>query len=316
MVAKVFIDGAAGTTGLEIRERLSGRRDLDLLMLSDAGRKDAAARRAALNGTDIAILCLPDEAAREAVSLIENPAVRAIDASTAHRVAPGWAFGFPELEPGGYEKIARAARVSNPGCYSTGFLAAARPLIRAGLIPDDYPYTVNAVSGYSGGGRAMIEEFEKTDSPVHTHAVVRSYALTLAHKHVPEMTVHGGLKHPPVFSPSVGRYYRGMIVDVPLQLWAMAKPPATADLHAVLVEAYRGRPFVEVASLAECAGLKTLDAELLKNTNRLKLYVFGNEKTGQARLVALLDNLGKGASGAAVQNLNIMLGLPETAGLM
>lgn len=315
MVAKIFIDGAAGTTGLEIRERLAGHPDLHLLQISDAARKDAAARRAALNGADIVILCLPDEAAREAVSLIENPGVRVVDASSAHRVAPGWVYGFPELEPDGYEKIARALRISNPGCYSTGFLAAVRPLVRAGLIPDDYPYTVNAVSGYSGGGRAMIEEFEKTGSSAHTLAVVRSYALSLAHKHVPEMTVHGGLKHPPVFSPSVGRYYRGMIVDVPLQLWAMAKPPAISELHAALTEAYRGRPFVEVASRAECAELKTLDAELLKNTNWLKLYVFGNERTGQVRLVALLDNLGKGASGAAVQNLNIMLGSPETTGL-
>lgn len=316
MTATVFIDGAAGTTGLEIRERLAGRRDLALLQLSDAERKDAAARRTVLNEADIVILCLPDEAAREAVALIENPSVRVIDASTAHRVAPGWVFGFPELEPDGYEKIASAARVTNPGCYSTGFLAAVRPLVRAGLLPADYPYTVNAVSGYSGGGKAMIEEFEKRGSPDYTQTVVRTYALTLAHKHIPEMTIHGGLKHSPVFSPSVGRYYRGMIVDVPLQLWAMPKPPAIADLHEALVEAYRGRRFVEVASIEECMERKTLDAELLKNTNRLKIYVFGNEKTGQARLVTVLDNLGKGASGAAVQNLNIILGLPETTGLV
>ena len=316
MVAKVFIDGAVGTTGLEIRERLSGREDLALVQLPEQARKDLAARKAALNAADVVILCLPDEAAREAVALIETPSVRVIDASTAHRVAPGWAFGFPELEPDGYEQLASAARVSNPGCYSTGFLAAVRPLVRAGLIPDDYPYTVNAVSGYSGGGKAMIAEFENRDAPDFTRTVVRSYALTLGHKHVPEMMVHGGLKHPPVFSPSVGRYYRGMLVDVPLQLWAMRKAPAIADIHAALVEAYRGRPLVEVASTEECAGLKTVDAELLANTNRLKLFVFGNEKTGQARLVALLDNLGKGASGAAVQNLNIMLGLPETTGLV
>ena len=316
MVAKVFIDGAVGTTGLEIRERLSGREDLALVQLPEQARKDLAARKAALNAADVVILCLPDEAAREAVTLIETPSVRVIDASTAHRVAPGWAFGFPELEPDGYERLAAATRVSNPGCYSTGFLAAVRPLVRAGLIPTDYPYTVNAVSGYSGGGRAMIAEFENREAPDFTRTVVRSYALTLAHKHIPEMTVHGGLKHPPVFSPSVGRYYRGMLVDVPLQLWAMRNGPSIADIHAALVEAYRGRRFVEVASLEECAELKTLDAELLANTNRLKLFVFGNEKTGQARLVALLDNLGKGASGAAVQNLNIMLGLPETTGLV
>ncbi|MDE3116838.1 MAG: N-acetyl-gamma-glutamyl-phosphate reductase [Pseudomonadota bacterium] len=316
MVARVFIDGAAGTTGLEIRERLAGRRDLALIQISEAQRKDAGARRAALNEADLVILCLPDEAAREAVSLIENPAVRVIDASTAHRVAPGWVFGFPELEPDGYEKIAAAKRVTNPGCYSTGFLALVRPLVRAGLLPADYPYTVNAVSGYSGGGKAMIAEFENAEAPEYTRTVVRSYALTLAHKHIPEMTERGGLAHPPVFSPSVGRYYRGMLVDVPLQLWAMANRPTPAELHATLAEAYRGRSLVEVAGPAEVAQLKTLDAEALAGTNRIRLHVFGNEKTGQARLVALLDNLGKGASGAAVQNLNVMLGLPETMGLV
>jgi N-acetyl-gamma-glutamyl-phosphate reductase len=315
MAPKVFIDGAAGTTGLEIRERLAGRTDIDLVALPQAQRKDAAARRAALNGADIVILCLPDAAAREAVSLIENASVRVIDASTAHRVAPDWAYGFAELEPDGYERIAGAARVSNPGCYPTGFLAIVRPLLRAGLIADDYPYTVNAVSGYSGGGKAMIAEFEDRDAPGYTQAVVRAYALSLMHKHVPEMTVHAGLKHAPVFSPSVGRFYRGMLVEVPLQLWAMPGRPALPDIHAVLSEAYRGRALVEVAGLAECAELKTLDAEALANSNRLKLYVFGNEKQGQARIVAVLDNLGKGASGAAVQNLNIMLGLPETTGL-
>ena len=316
MVARVFIDGAAGTTGLEIRERLEGRRDLALLRLSEAQRKDAGARRAALNEADLVILCLPDEAAREAVALIKNPAVRVIDASTAHRVAPGWAFGFPELEPDGYEQIAAAKRVTNPGCYSTGFLALVRPLVRAGLLPADYPYTVNAVSGYSGGGKAMIAEFENAEASDYTRTVVRSYALTLAHKHVPEMTERGGLAHPPVFSPSVGRYYRGMLVDVPLQLWAMKNRPKPAELQAALAEAYRGRPLMEVASPADVAQLKTLDAEALAGTNRIRLHVFGNEQAGQARLVALLDNLGKGESGAAVQNLNVMLGLPETTGLV
>lgn len=316
MTARVFIDGAAGTTGLEIRERLAGRSELELVQLSDAERKEAAARKAALNAADLVILCLPDDAAREAVSMIDSPGVRVIDASTAHRVAPHWVFGFPELEPDGYERLAVAPRVTNPGCYSTGFLAAVRPLVRAGVIPDDYPYTVNAVSGYSGGGKSMIAEFEDQDAPAYTRTVVRTYALTLAHKHVAEMTQRGGLKYPPVFSPSVGRYYRGMLVDVPLQLWAMPKRPAIADLHAVLSEAYAGRPLVEVASLDEAVSLKTLDAEALAGTNKLKLYVFGNEKTGQARVVSLLDNLGKGASGAAVQNLNVMLGLPETTGLI
>jgi N-acetyl-gamma-glutamyl-phosphate reductase len=316
MTTRIFVDGAAGTTGLEIHERLAARKDLTTIRLADAERKDARARMRALNEADIVILCLPDEAAREAVGLIQNPDVRVIDASTAHRVAPGWVFGFAEFEPGNYEAIASAKRLTNPGCYSTGFLALVCPLVRAGLVPADTPLSVNAVSGYSGGGRAMIEEFEKSDSPNHVDTVVRTYALNLAHKHVPEMMERAGLKHPPVFSPSVGRYYRGMIVDVPLQLWSLPGSPSAAEVHGVLRETYRGRPFVEVASLDETAALKTLDAELLKNTNKLKLYVFANEKTKQARLVAVLDNLGKGASGAAVQNLNIMLGLPETTGLL
>lgn len=316
MVAKVFIDGAAGTTGLEIRERLAGRRELSLVQLSEAGRKDTRARTAALNAADIVILCLPDEAAKEAVGLIENDGVRVIDASTAHRTAPGWVYGFPEFEPGQYERVANAKRITNPGCYSTGFLALVRPLVRAGLVPPEYPSTVNAVSGYSGGGKTMIDEFENRNSPNYVETVVRTYALTLAHKHVPEMTERAGLKHAPVFAPSVGRYYRGMIVEVPLSLWSLPKRPKPAELHDVLSATYSGRPFVEVASLAEAASLKTLDAELLKNTNKLKLYVFANEKTEQARLVAVLDNLGKGASGAAVQSLNLMLGLPETTGLV
>ena len=316
MTISVFIDGAAGTTGLEIRERLASRREFSVVQLSDNDRKDAAARARALNDAGVAILCLPDDAAREAVSLIHNPDVRVIDASTAHRVASGWVFGFPEYEPGNYEAIATAKRLTNPGCYSTGFLALIRPLVLAGLIPADAPLSVNAVSGYSGGGKPMIEEFEKKGSPNYVETVVRTYALTLAHKHVAEMTERCGLKHPPVFAPSVGRYYRGMIVEVPLQLWSLPGTPTSGRIRDVLADTYRGRPFVEVATVAEGEMLKTLDAESLKNTNRLKLYVFGNEKTQQARLVAVLDNLGKGASGAAVQNLNIMLGLPETTGLV
>jgi N-acetyl-gamma-glutamyl-phosphate reductase len=315
MARIVFIDGAAGTTGLEIRERLAGRGDLSLLQLADAERKDSRARAKALNEADLVILCLPDEAAREAVAMIENPAVRVIDASTAHRTAPGWVYGFPEMELDQRERIAAAKRVSNPGCYPTGFLALVRPLTRAGLIPSDFPLTVNAVSGYSGGGRAMIEEFEKKGSS-YTETVVRTYALALAHKHVPEMQVHARLAHPPVFAPSVGRFYRGMIVEVPLQLWALPNKPLVADIHAVLEEAYRGQKLVDVESLEGTMLLKSLDAEMLKLTNRLKLFVFGNDKTGQVRLTAVLDNLGKGAGGAAVQNLNLMLGLPETTGLV
>jgi N-acetyl-gamma-glutamyl-phosphate reductase len=312
----VFIDGAAGTTGLEIRERLAARGDLKLIQLSDSERKDLKARAQALNEANVVILCLPDDAARDAVGMIDNPAVRVLDASSAHRAARDWTYGFPELEPGQRNRIAAAARVSNPGCYPTGFLALVRPLVRAGLVPPDFPVTVHAVSGYSGGGKAMIAEFEDATSPAHVDTVVRTYALTLAHKHLPEMHAHSGLSHPPVFAPSVGRYYRGMLVEAPLQLWALPRAPDVADLHTALTETYRGEPLIEVASLDEAMRLKTLDAELLKHTNGMKLFVFGNDKTHQARLVAVLDNLGKGASGAAVQNLNLMLGLPETTGLV
>src|SRR3954471_9740698 len=316
MKPTVFIDGAAGTTGLEIWERLADRSDIALIELPDAERKTARARREALNDASLAILCLPDAAAREAVAMVENPAVRIIDASTAHRTAPDWVFGLPELEPGQRERIAAAKRVSNPGCYSTGFVALIRPLVRAGIVPADLPLTANAVSGYSGGGKAMIEEFEDGASPQYVETVVRIYALTLAHKHVPEMQKHAGLAHPPLFAPSVGRFFRGMIVEVPLQLWALPGRPTVAVLHTALTEAYRREPLVEVARLEEGIVTQTLDAELLKLSNGMKLFVFGNDKTQQARLVAVLDNLGKGAAGAAVQNLNLMLGLPETTGLL
>ena len=316
MTSKVFIDGAAGTTGLEIRERLAGRSDLSLIQLPESERKDVRARTRALNEADAVILCLPDDAAREAVSLIENPSVRVIDASTAHRTAPDWTYGFAELEADQRARIAGAKRVSNPGCYPTGFLALVRPLVRAGILPSDFPLTVNAVSGYSGGGKAMIEEFEKKASPSYTDTVVRAYGLTLAHKHVPEMQMHAGLAHPPVFAPNVGRFYRGMLVEVPLQLWALPKKPTAAAVHEAIATAYQDSALIDVARLDDTIMLKTLDAESMKETNRMKLYVFGNDKYGQVRLAAVLDNLGKGASGAAVQNLNLMLGLPETAGLV
>ncbi|HWU55887.1 MAG TPA: N-acetyl-gamma-glutamyl-phosphate reductase [Rhizomicrobium sp.] len=313
--AKIFIDGAAGTTGLEIRERLEGRQGLSLISLSDAERKDAAARKGALNSADLVILCLPDEAAREAVSLIDNPQVRVIDASSAHRVAEGWTYGFAELEPDGYQRIAAAKRVSNPGCWPTGFLAIMRPLVRAGLVPPDFPVSTGGVSGYSGGGKSMIAEFEDKASAGYTQTVSRIYGLGLNHKHIPEMQKHSGLAHPPLFEPSVGRFYRGMLVEVPLQLWALPAKPGPRDIHAALVKAYPERPLVKVASLEDAAAAKTLDAEILAGGNGLTLYVFANEKAAQARVVAVFDNLGKGAGGAAVQNLNIMLGLPETTGL-
>ena len=313
--AKIFIDGAVGTTGLEIRERLAGRRELSLLALPDADRKNIAARKGALNDADLVILCLPDEAAKESVSLIDNPQVRVIDASTAHRVAPGWAYGFPELEPDGYEKVRAAKRVSNPGCWPTGFLAIVRPLVRAGLLASDFPITVNGVSGYSGGGKSMIAEFEDKSAADYSETVSRIYGLNLQHKHIPEMQQHSGLTIPPLFQPSIGRFYRGMLVEVPLQLWALPTKPSARDIHAALVKAYPDRPLVKVASLEDAAAVKTLDAEILAGSNGLTLYVFANEKVGQVRAVAVFDNLGKGASGAAVQNLNVMLGLPETTGL-
>lgn len=313
--AKIFIDGAVGTTGLEIRERLAGRAELSLITLPDAERKNIAARKAALNDADLVILCLPDEAARESVSLIDNPQVRVIDASTAHRVAPGWTYGFPELETDGYAKVAAAKRVSNPGCWPTGFLAIVRPLVRAGLLPADFPVTVNGVTGYSGGGKSMIAEFEDKTATDYTETVSRIYGLNLQHKHIPEMQQHSGLTIPPLFQPSIGRFYRGMLVEVPLQLWALPSRPSARDIHAALVKAYPDRPLVKVASLEDAAAVKSLDAEILAGSNGLTLYVFANDKAGQARAVAVFDNLGKGASGAAVQNLNVMLGLPETTGL-
>jgi len=315
MVAKVFIDGVAGTTGLEIRQRLAGRRELSLVELPEHARKSAEARKTAANESDLVILCLPDQAARDAAAAIENPAVKVIDASTAHRVADGWTYGFPELEADQSKRISAARRVSNPGCYATGFLALVRPLVREGIVATNQPLSVNAISGYSGGGRAMIDEFENTDSPIHSQTIARTYALSLAHKHVPEMRKYAGLEHAPIFSPAVARFYRGMIVEVPLHLWALPTGTDASTLYAVLADAYAGKPLVEVAGLAEARALPIVDAELMKNTNKMRLFVFANEVGDQARLVAVLDNLGKGASGAAVQNLNLMLGLDETAGL-
>jgi N-acetyl-gamma-glutamyl-phosphate reductase len=315
MAPKVFIDGEAGTTGLQIHRRLNGRKDIALVSIDPARRKETSARRDMLNTADLVILCLPDDAAREAVGLIESNSVRVIDASTAHRTAPGWSYGFPEMTKGQRVAIAEARRVANPGCYPTGFIALVRPLVEAGLLPRTWPVAVNAISGYSGGGKSMIAEFEDRSSPNYTDVPYRIYALTMAHKHVPEMHRYTDLTHAPLFAPAVGRYANGMLVEVPLQLGALPKAPTIKDVHAALVRAYAGERFIGVASLDEAASLKTLDPEGLNGTNRMKLYVFGSDTAGQARLVALLDNLGKGASGAAVQNMNIMLELPEAAGL-
>lgn len=326
MTHTVFIDGEAGTTGLQIRERLAKRADLEVVSIDPARRKDAEARRALLNGVDAVVLCLPDDASRDAVGMITSNRVKVVDASTAYRVAPDWTYGFAEMSRTQRDAIRDATRVSNPGCYPTGFIGLVRPLVEAGLIPADFPLSVNAVSGYSGGGKGLIAEFEGHAPPAGTNDAFRAYGFNLAHKHLPEMARHAGLAHPPVFAPAVGRYAQGMLVEVPLPLWALPGKPSPADLHAALTAAYVGERFVEVASGAECAELaktragaggyvETLDPQALNDTNRMRLFVFGNAQGTQARLVALLDNLGKGASGAAVQNLNLMLGLPEAAGL-
>ena len=305
-MTSIFVDGAAGTTGLQIRERLAGRRDVDVIALPEEQRKDAAARRDALNVADIVVLCLPDDAAREAVALIDNDTTRVIDASTAHRVAPGWIYGFPEVS--GRDAVAGAMRVSNPGCYSTGFIALVAPLVKAGLIPADAALTCNAVSGYSGGGKSMIAEFE--DGPAPT--AWRSYALKLNHKHVPEMRERSGLSVSPIFAPSVANLFSGMIVEVPLHLSALTARPTAAALREALADFYRESPIVSVVMNYDEG---TLAIERLAGTDRLELFVFGNEADGQVRLVAALDNLGKGAAGAAVQSLNLMAGLAETEGL-
>lgn len=314
MTHTIFIDGEAGTTGLEIRERLEARSDLELILLGDR-RRDVEARREALNSADAVILCLPDEAAKEAVAMIENPGVRVIDASTAYRVDPAWTYGFAEMAhaPGRMtqgEKIAGATRVSNPGCYPTGFIGLVRPLVSAGIIPAGWPVTVNAVSGYSGGGKAMIAEFEAGGT-----GAFRAYGLSLKHKHVPEMTLHTGLERPVLFAPAVAAYRQGMLVEVPLQLAALPSSPSVEVVHGALAEAYADCRFVEVVELEATEAMTGIDPEGLNGTNRMRLHVFGDRDGAQVRLVALLDNLGKGASGAAVQNLNLMLGLDEGTGL-
>ncbi len=313
MTAKIFIDGEAGTTGLQIRERLAGRRDLELLSIPEERRKDPAARAEFLNAADVAILCLPDAAAREAVTLLEGESTRLIDASTAHRVAEGWAYGFPEMEPGHEAKVAGARFVANPGCYPQGSIALLRPLIAQGLVPADYPVAIHAVSGYTGGGKGLIARYEGDSSEQAPPYYL--YGLALKHKHLPEMERYGLLTRPPIFVPSVGRFAQGMLVQVGLHLSDLKGAPSAAELQACLADWYAGRRYVEVAPLVEDATKSELDPEALNGSNLLRLHVFSSEDGRRALLVAQLDNLGKGASGAAVQNLNLMLGLEESAGL-
>jgi N-acetyl-gamma-glutamyl-phosphate reductase len=308
MKPKIFIDGEHGTTGLQIRTRLGSRDDLDILSIPEAERRNRSLREEMLKSADIAILCLPDEASKEAVALLEGTnSTRIIDTSTAHRVHPGWAYGFAEMTAGQREKIATARCVANPGCYPTGAISLIRPLVEAGILPADYPVSVNAVSGYTGGGKQMIAQMEDAANPDHIAAPHFLYGLTLAHKHVPEMQAHGLLARRPIFSPSVGRFAQGMIVQLPLHLSDLNGAPSLADLHAALAAHYAGQSVVDVVPLADSAAVARIDPTALNDTDGMRLYVFGTEGKGQANLVAVLDNLGKGASGAAVQNMDLML---------
>lgn len=311
--AVVFIDGEAGTTGLQVRDRLSGHPDIEILSLAPELRKDETARRDALRAADAAVLCLPDDAALAAVELLGDADTVIVDASTAHRVHDDWVYGFAELAPGHAQLIASSKRIANPGCYPTGFIGLVRPLVDCGLLPAGTPLVVHAISGYSGGGKGLIEVYEGMD-----HEPWGAYGFALAHKHLPEMAKWTGLEEEPLFCPSVGNFKQGMVVSVPLRLSQMAPGTTLAAVHAALQEHYSGSRFVTVAPLNASESLERgafLRPDTVNNTNDLQLFVFGNEAKGTMWLAARLDNLGKGASGACVQNLNLALGLDEAAGL-
>jgi N-acetyl-gamma-glutamyl-phosphate reductase len=306
---KIFIDGEHGTTGLQIRARLAKRHDLEVISIPEAERRNRAMREDFLKSADIAILCLPDDAAKEAVTLLDgHNSVRVIDTSTAHRVHPDWAYGFAEMDAAQRGKIASARLVANPGCYPTGVIGLIRPLVAAGILPADYPVSVNAVSGYTGGGKQMIAQMEDAANPDHISSAHFLYGLLLQHKHVGEMKMHGLLAKRPIFSPSVGRFAQGMLVQVPLHLDHLKEGADTEAIHAALSDYYAWQSVVEVVPLEKSRALARLDPEELNEHDIMRLYVFGTEGNGQVNLVAQLDNLGKGASGAAVQNMDLMLG--------
>ena len=306
----VYIDGQSGTTGLQINERIGKREDLTLLRIDEDKRHDKEERRKFLNSADIVFLCLPDEGAREAVSLIENPDVRVIDASTAHRTSDDWVYGYPELSPEQREAIAGGKRIANPGCHATGFISSAAPLIRMGILPADYPLTCYSLTGYSGGGKKMIAQYEAEEREGFLDAP-GLYGLNLRHKHIPEMVKWAGLANPPVFMPVVDDYYKGMAPTIMLHNRLLPGAPSAAQIREYLADYYQKEHFVSVLPYEESR--KTVYANSLAGTNRLQLIVCGHED--QTSVTALFDNLGKGASGAAVQNMNIMLGLPEWTGL-
>lgn len=314
---KIFIDGGEGTTGLKLLKRLEGRKELDILHIEEDKRKLPEERKKRINQSDITFLCLPDQAAREAVALIEdgNTHTRFIDASTAHRVDSQWAYGFPELSEKHRERIIRGTRVAVPGCYASGFIACIYPLVKAGILPDDYPLTCHGISGYSGGGKKMIAVMEGNNKPKDCCSP-RQYALRQSHKHLPEMQQICGLKYKPIFNPIVADYYSGMVVSIPLHTRLLAKKLSPDEIHKVMKEHYRGQPFIKVMEQGGKDVLSDgfLPANTLADTNRMEIFVCGNEE--QVLLASRFDNLGKGASGAAIQCMNLMLGIEETLGLL
>lgn len=313
MTTRVFVDGQEGTTGLRIHEYLALRGDIEVLKIDADKRKDPAERARLLNAADVAFLCLPDAASREAAAMVTNPATCLIDASTAHRTASGWAFGLPELAPGQREMLRQSKRISNPGCHASAFILLLRPLVDAGLVPADTPISATSITGYSGGGKKMIEQYQAGGDPVLE--APRPYGLALSHKHLPEMKAHTGLANAPVFMPIVGSFYKGLAVSVPLHLSQLPGMTTGAQLHDALSARYAQERFVRVMPLSDPATLENgfFDVQACNDTNRVDLFVFASER--QAILMARLDNLGKGASGAAVQAMNVHLGKDEGLGL-